>query len=119
MLSTRKAQEVEFGGQALSDGRTQVIRNAKLWCDVESAPEAQSLSKKWNWTLVPGFTASKILWLKENEPENWAKLANVALPHDYFNYYLTGRLCMEVRSIIWMASSPSELGLAAAKAVHS
>lgn len=89
MHSQQSSQQAAWG--------LQVIRNAKLWCDVESAPEAQDLSKKWNWTLVPGFTASKILWLKNHEPENWAKLANVALPHDYFNYYLTGRLCMEVR----------------------
>ena len=73
----------------------QVIRNAKLWCDVESAEEAKDLSKQWDWTLVPGFTASKILWLKNNEPENFSKLAKVLLPHDYFNYYLTGRYCME------------------------
>ena len=74
----------------------QVIRNAKLWCDVESAEEAKQLSKEWDWTLVPGFTASKILWLKNNEPENFSKLAKVLLPHDYFNYFLTGRYCMEV-----------------------
>lgn len=74
----------------------QVIRNAKLWCDVESVDEAKRLSKEWNWTLVPGFTASKILWLKEREPENFSKLSKVLLPHDYFNFYLTGRYCMEV-----------------------
>ena len=76
----------------------QVIRNAKLWCDVESAPQAKKLSAMWDWTLVPGFTASKIAWLKENEPDNFKKLAKVLLPHDYFNYYLTGRYCAEVRS---------------------
>ena len=59
--------------------------------------EAKHLSKQWDWTLVPGFTASKILWLKNNEPENFSKLAKVLLPHDYFNYYLTGRYCMEVK----------------------
>eukprot|EP00891_Asterochloris_glomerata_P002943 jgi/Astpho2/2943/Aster-01085 len=73
----------------------QVIRNAKLWCDVESAPQAKKLSAMWDWTLVPGFTASKIAWLKENEPDNFKKLAKVLLPHDYFNYYLTGRYCAE------------------------
>lgn len=77
------------------DQQGQVIRNAKLWCDVESVEEAKHLSKEWDWTLVPGFTASKILWLKNNEPENFAKLSKVLLPHDYFNYYLTGRFCME------------------------
>eukprot|EP00891_Asterochloris_glomerata_P002942 jgi/Astpho2/2942/Aster-01084 len=73
----------------------EVIRNAKLWCDVESAPQAKKLSAMWDWTLVPGFTASKIAWLKENEPDNFKKLAKVLLPHDYFNYYLTGRYCAE------------------------
>ena len=79
----------------------QVIRNAKLWCDVESVEEAKHLSKQWDWTLVPGFTASKILWLKNNEPENFSKLAKVLLPHDYFNYYLTGRYCMEASFWAW------------------
>lgn len=72
-----------------------VIRNAKLWCDVESAEEAKHLSNQWDYNLVPGFTASKILWLKNNEPENYAKLRHVLLPHDYINYYLTGRYAME------------------------
>ncbi len=48
----------------------QVIRNAKLWCDMESAPEAQELSEDYKFSLVPGFTASKILWMKRKEPEN-------------------------------------------------
>lgn len=74
----------------------QVIRNAKLWCDVESAEEADHLSDLWEWTLVPGFTASKILWLKNKEPENFARLRQVLLPHDFFNYHLTGRYVMEV-----------------------
>lgn len=74
----------------------QVIRNAKLWCDVESAKQAKELSGKWDYNLVPGFTASKILWLKENEPENFEKLAKVLLPHDYINWYLTGEYAAEV-----------------------
>ncbi|KAK9901627.1 hypothetical protein WJX75_005679 [Coccomyxa subellipsoidea] len=77
------------------DGEGQVIRNAKLWCDVESAEEADQLSDLWEWTLVPGFTASKILWLKNKEPDNFARLRQVLLPHDFFNYHLTGRYVME------------------------
>ena len=76
-----------------------MIRNAKLWCDVESAKQAQDLSSKWDYNLVPGFTASKILWLKENEPENFEKLAKVLLPHDYINWYLTGEYAAEVHLI--------------------
>jgi xylulokinase len=45
--------------------------------------------------VLPGFTASKILWLKKNEPKNFAKLATVLLPHDYLNFWLTGERVME------------------------
>ncbi|MCZ7636275.1 MAG: xylulokinase [Verrucomicrobia bacterium] len=45
--------------------------------------------------VLPGFTASKILWLRKHEPQNYAKLATVLLPHDYLNWWLTGRAVME------------------------
>ena len=45
--------------------------------------------------MLPGFTAPKILWLKRHEPDNFARLATVLLPHDYLNFYLTGKLRME------------------------
>jgi hypothetical protein len=51
----------------------------KLWCDVESADEARELSAKFGYELVPGFTASKILWLKRNEPHHFARLRHVLL----------------------------------------
>jgi xylulokinase len=45
--------------------------------------------------VLPGFTASKILWLKNHEPENFARLSSVLLPHDYLNFWLTGERVME------------------------
>src|SRR5438876_1006222 len=45
--------------------------------------------------VLPGFTASKILWLKKREPKNYARLATVLLPHDYLNFWLTGEKVME------------------------
>jgi xylulokinase len=45
--------------------------------------------------VLPGFTASKILWLKKHEPKNFARLATVLLPHDYLNFWLTGNRVME------------------------
>lgn len=63
---------------------------------MESAEEAETLSNQWDYSLVPGFTASKILWLKNKEPENFARLRKVLLPHDFLNFHLTGRYCMEV-----------------------
>lgn len=96
----------------------QVIRNAKLWCDVESAEEAEQLSDLWEWTLVPGFTASKILWLKNKEPENFARLQQVLLPHDFFNYHLTGRYVMEVAPPLFRHSNVSQLGCYAWISMH-
>src|SRR5439155_16187955 len=45
--------------------------------------------------VLPGFTASKILWLKKNEPGNYERLATVLLPHDSLNFWLTGERVME------------------------
>ena len=42
-----------------------------------------------------GYTAPKILWLRQNEPENWEKTRSVLLPHDYLNFWLTGTKRME------------------------
>ncbi len=82
-----------------------VIRPAKLWCDTSTAAECDEITtrlggpKKTVQTLgnamLPGFTAPKILWLKNHEPRNFQKLATVLLPHDYLNFWLTGKKLME------------------------
>ncbi|HVU99853.1 MAG TPA: xylulokinase [Verrucomicrobiae bacterium] len=87
------------------DESGEVIRPAKLWCDTSTAAECERIMetlggfKKTIKTLgnavLPGFTASKILWLKEHEPENYQRLATVLLPHDYLNFWLTGEKVME------------------------
>jgi xylulokinase len=87
------------------DARGEVIRPAKLWCDTSTAPQCRriidalgGLDRMIALTgngLPPGFTASKIAWLKEHEPAAFARLAAVLLPHDYLNYRLTGQLKTE------------------------
>jgi xylulokinase len=87
------------------DQRGAVIRPAKLWCDTSTAKECEQITaalggpkstiKALGNSVLPGFTASKILWLKNQEPKNFAKLATVLLPHDYLNFWLTGRAVME------------------------
>ena len=72
-----------------------VIRPAKLWCDTETAPEAEELSQVTGVPTPAGFTASKVLWLKRHEPSSFARLAHVLLPHDYINFVLSGELAME------------------------
>jgi xylulokinase len=83
----------------------EVIRPAKLWCDTSTAAECDQITNKLGGldaaieqlgnAVLPGFTASKILWLKRHEPKNFARLATVLLPHDYLNFWLTGNRAME------------------------
>lgn len=87
------------------DAQGEVIRPAKLWCDTSTSAECDEITqavggfkatvREIGNAVLPGFTASKILWLKKNEPKNFAKLAAVLLPHDYLNYWLTGEKVME------------------------
>ena len=87
------------------DKNLEVIRPAKLWCDTSTEAQCADIRTKLGGKeavialagndILAGFTAPKILWLKQNEPENFARLAHVALPHDYLNHYLTGSLRME------------------------
>jgi D-xylulose kinase len=87
------------------DKHGQVIRPAKLWCDTSTAAECDEIMGKLGGlkattrtignAVLPGFTASKILWLKKREPKNYARLATVLLPHDYLNFWLTGEKVME------------------------
>jgi xylulokinase len=83
----------------------EVIRLAKLWCDTSTAAECEEITAKLGGlkqtiralgnAVLPGFTASKILWLKKHEPKNYQRLATVLLPHDYLNFWLTGDKTME------------------------
>lgn len=92
-------------GLVALDAAGQVIRPAKLWCDTSTARQCDEilgavggLSRYIELTgnsLPPGFTASKIAWLKEREPDHYNRLATVLLPHDYLNYRLTGQRRME------------------------
>ncbi len=87
------------------DKKGEVIRAAKLWCDTSTAAECDEITARLGGpratlhalgnAVLPGFTASKILWLKKHEPKNYARLATVLLPHDYLNHWLTGRAVME------------------------
>ena len=114
VLSDLGSRKSEVGGIGISgqqhgfvplDANHQVIRPAKLWCDTSTTAQCDEIRAKLGGRektialagndILPGFTAPKILWLKQNEPANFAKLAHVALPHDFLNLRLTGILRME------------------------
>ena len=87
------------------DKKNKVIRPAKLWCDTSTTEQcaqfdeefggATGLIKLAGNAMLPGYTAPKILWLKQNEPRNYKALTTILLPHDYLNFYLTGERGME------------------------
>lgn len=94
---------IGFGGQmhglVILDENDQVIRPAILWNDGRTGKECDYLNqtigkdKLSEYTAniaFPGFTAPKIMWLKENEPENYAKIKKIMLPKDYLIYCLSG-----------------------------
>ncbi|MCP3916559.1 MAG: xylulokinase [bacterium] len=82
-------------GLVVLDAADEVVRPAKLWCDTQTSAEARELSRTLGRAVPTGFTASKVLWLARHEPDNWARVRSVLLPHDYVNLRLTGEKTME------------------------
>ena len=92
-------------GLVLFDDQGQVLRPAKLWCDTETSAENDRLLKhlggekgsleRLGVVIAPGYTVSKLLWTKEQHPDVFARIARILLPHDYLNFWLTGRACSE------------------------
>ena len=100
---------ISFGGQmhglVILDKDDNVIRPALLWNDGRTFEECDYLNnvigkeKLSEYTAnisFTGFTAPKILWIKNKEPENFAKIAKIMLPKDYIAYKLTGVHCTDV-----------------------
>ena len=89
----------QMHGLVVLDEHDNVIRPAILWNDGRTAAQVDYLNNVIGMEKLAqltaniafaGFTAPKILWMKENEPENFAKIAKIMLPKDYINYILTG-----------------------------
>ncbi len=94
----------QMHGLVVLDKGDKVIRPAILWNDGRTNKETdylngvigkEKLSRLTANIAFAGFTAPKILWLKENEPENFAKISKIMLPKDYINYRLTGVHCTD------------------------
>ncbi len=120
-----KVAGISFGGQmhglVILDAEDNVIRPAILWNDGRTTKETNYLNdvigkdKLSEYTAniaFAGFTAPKILWVKENEPENFEKIAKIMLPKDYIAYKMTGvhscdysdasgMLLMDVKNKCW------------------
>ena len=89
----------QMHGLVVLDDADRIIRPAILWTDGRTSRQVdylnQEIGKEKLSALTAniafaGFTAPKILWMKENEPKNFARIAKIMLPKDYINYILTG-----------------------------
>ena len=100
---------ISFGGQmhglVILDEKDEVIRPAILWNDGRTSKETdylntvvgkENLSKYTANIAFAGFTAPKILWVKENEPDHFSKIEKIMLPKDYIAYKLSGVHCTDV-----------------------
>ena len=94
----------QMHGLVVLDENDEVIRRAILWNDGRTQAEVDylnneigksKLSKMTANIAFAGFTAPKILWMRRNEPENFARVKKIMLPKDYINYRLTGVHCCD------------------------
>jgi xylulokinase len=94
----------QMHGAVLLDERGEVLRPAIIWCDQRTAPQCREITEKVGpkrlieLTANPaltGFTLPKLLWIREHEPELWARVRTVLLPKDYVRFRLTGERSMD------------------------
>ncbi len=95
----------QMHGLVLLDENDRVLRKAIIWCDQRTARECEEITSKVGAKrlieitanpALTGFTASKILWVRNNEPEIYEKIRKVLLPKDYIRLCLTGEYATEV-----------------------
>ena len=95
----------QMHGMVMLDAQGKVLRPCIMWNDQRTAAQCEWITNTvgrerfLNLTLnpaLPGFTAPKIIWTRENEPDVYAQAAQVLLPKDYVRYRLTGEYATEV-----------------------
>ncbi|MDR1797526.1 MAG: xylulokinase [Clostridiales Family XIII bacterium] len=95
----------QMHGLVMLDADGAVLRPSIIWCDQRTEAEIEDMKRILGEKRIieitanppmTGFTAAKILWVKKNEPEVYAKCAHILLPKDYIRYRLTGEFATEV-----------------------
>lgn len=85
-------------GAVLLDEKGNVVRPALIWCDVRTEKQCRDLTRALSLQrliqltcnpALPNFTLTKILWVRENEPDNWNRVRHMLLPKDYVRFRLT------------------------------
>ena len=129
-----QVEGVSFCGQmhglVMLDEADQVIRPALLWNDNRTAVQTEALNRDpgrealvrcTGNIAITGFTAPKLLWIRENEPEHFARIRRIMLPKDYLLYTMSGvfatdasgTLLFDVEHRRWSAPMLARLGIAA------
>jgi xylulokinase len=95
----------QMHGLVMLDGAGNVIRPALIWCDQRSQRQVDFINAKLGpenvvrWTANPvltGFTLPKLLWVRDNDPQSFARVRHILLPKDYVRFKLTGELATDV-----------------------
>jgi xylulokinase len=95
----------QMHGLVMLDDSDQVIRPALIWCDQRSQPQVDEINRKVGAETVltctanpvlTGFTLPKLLWVRDHEPANFARLRKILLPKDYVRFRLTGEYATDV-----------------------
>lgn len=95
----------QMHGLVMLDKENQVLRKSIIWCDQRTAAEVEEMNrvvgreKLMEITANPaltGWTAAKILWVRNNEPDVYEKCRHILLPKDYLRLILTGEYATEV-----------------------
>ena len=95
----------QMHGAVTLDAAGEVVRPALIWCDVRTEKQCRELNERIGAErliqltcnpALPNFTLTKLLWVRENEPENWKRVRSVMLPKDYVRFRLTGERAIDV-----------------------
>jgi xylulokinase len=96
----------QMHGCVMLDAEGEVLRPALIWCDQRTQPQCDWLTEKIGFErlieltcnpALPNFTLTKLLWVREHQPEIFAKIAHVLCPKDYVRYRLTGEFAMDMQ----------------------
>lgn len=121
----------QMHGLVALDKQDRVIRPAILWNDGRTSSEVEFLNGEIGEETLykltaniafAGFTAPKILWMKNNEKENFEQISKIMLPKDYLNYRLTGTFCtdysdaagmllLDVKNKVWSSEMLENCGI--------
>jgi xylulokinase len=102
----------QMHGAVLIDAAGEVLRPAILWNDGRSEPQCEELAQRAprlgplaGNLAMPGFTAPKLLWVRDHQPQVFARTAHVLLPKDWLRFKLTGALftdCSDASGTLWL-----------------